>query len=150
MKKILIIIAIAVIIIAGGWVLFFNQGDQSISEKETEISTQSQKEEVVKEKAFLIIDNGEEDLKNFEIEFYQGMTAFDLLKKGTEESDLTLKAKDYPDMGIFIEAIGDKENGEDEKYWMYYVNGEMPMVSADNQEIKAGDKVEFKFEKSSF
>ena len=51
---------------------------------------------------------------------------------------------------IVSEIIGDKENGQDEKYWMYYVNEEMPMVAADKKEIKAEDKVEFRFEKSAF
>jgi len=74
------------------------------------------------------------------------MTAFDLLKKGTEELNLTLKNKTY-DIGIFIEAIGDKENGQDGKYWMYYVNAEMPIIAADKKELNARDKTEFKFEK---
>ena len=33
---------------------------------------------------------------------------------------------------------------------MYYVNGVLPMVAADKKEIKSGDIVEFKFEKSPF
>ena len=45
---------------------------------------------------------------------------------------------------------GIEENGENGKYWLYYVNGEMPMVSADKKELRPGDKVEFKFEKSPF
>jgi len=61
---------------------------------------------------------------------------------------MVLKTKTY-DFGIFIEAIGDKENGEDGKYWMYYVNEEMPMMAVDKKEIGPGDKIEFKFEKST-
>ena len=53
-------------------------------------------------------------------------------------------------MGILIEAIGEKENGKDGKYWLYYVNGEMPQVAADKQILKANEVVEFKFEKSPF
>ncbi len=77
------------------------------------------------------------------------MTAFDLLKNKTEELNIPLKIKTY-DFGILIEAIGNKKNGQDGKYWMYYVNNEMPMVSVDKKEIKPGDKVEFRFEKSPF
>jgi len=77
------------------------------------------------------------------------MIAFDLLKEGAEKLDLSLKTKTY-DMGILMEAIGSKENGEDGKYWMYYVNEEMPLVAVDKKEIKPGDKIEFKFEKSPF
>ena len=38
--------------------------------------------------------------------------------------------------------------GTEARYWMYYVNGEMPMESAGTIEIFDGDIVEFKFEVS--
>jgi len=97
----------------------------------------------------LIIDEGEGLAKEFKAEFKEGMTAFDLLKTQAEKFNIILKTKTY-DIGILIEAIGDKENGRDGKYWLYYVNGELPMISADKKELKVGDKVEFKFEKSPF
>ena len=77
------------------------------------------------------------------------MTAFDLLEQGTNKLGLSLKTKKY-DIGIFIEAIGDKENGQEEKYWLYYHNDQMADIAADKLEIKAGDKIEFKFESSPF
>jgi len=38
--------------------------------------------------------------------------------------------------------------GTEARYWMYYVNGEMPMESAALKVIQDGDMVEFKFETS--
>jgi hypothetical protein len=38
--------------------------------------------------------------------------------------------------------------GSEARYWLYYVNGEMPMESAALKEIHDGDLVEFKFETS--
>jgi hypothetical protein len=38
--------------------------------------------------------------------------------------------------------------GTEARYWMYYVNGEMPMESAALKEIHDGDIVEFRFETS--
>ena len=142
-KFIFIGIGIGIIIISA-WIVFSGKINQPIFQEEIEIPQEEIKQEVI-----LIIDNGEGSPKTFEAEFKEGMTAFDLLKEGTLSLSLTLKTKTY-DVGIFIEAIGDKENGQDEKYWMYYINEEMPMIAADKHEIKAGDKVEFKFEKSSF
>ncbi len=95
----------------------------------------------------LIIDYGDGISQDFDIEFVEGMTAFDLLNDRAEE--LSLETKAY-DIGILIEAVGDKKNGQDGKYWLYYINGEMPMVSVDNLKINPDDKVEFKFEKSPF
>jgi len=142
-KKILIGITVIILIIFG-WIIFLNKGISPIPQREIEVS----QPEVYRE-IYLTIDNGEGFPKIFKSEFKERMTVFDLLKEKTEESDLMLKTKTY-DIGIFIETIGDKENGQDEKYWMYYVNGEMPMVAADKKEIKPGDEIEFKFEKSSF
>ncbi len=97
----------------------------------------------------LIVESGPESQLVFQDEFETGMTVFSLLKEKAEGSGLLLETKFY-DIGVMIEAIGGKENGQEGKYWLYYINGEMPMVSADKQELKPGDKVEFKFEESSF
>ena len=138
-------VGIGMVLIIGGWLIFSNEISQRIFQEEIKIPQENIKREIVS----LVIDDGEGTPKNFEVEFNEVITAFDLLKEGIEKSDLFLKTKTY-DMGILIEAIGNKENGQDGKYWLYYVNGEMPMVSADKEEIKPGDKVEFRFEKSSF
>jgi len=142
MKKINIFLVIGggIIIIVGIWLVFSKEISQSISQKKIEISPENIKQEV-----FLVIDNGKESPLTFEAEFKEGMTAFDLLKEKTEESNIVLKTKSY-DIGLMIEAISDKENGDSGKYWLYYVNGEMPQVAADKKELKIGDNVEFKFE----
>ena len=145
MKKIniFVVIAIGIIIFVSSWIIFFNPFRQPDIGQEEVIS------EGIKKEAILVIDNGEEEPKIFKVEFNEKITAFDLLKKKTEEIGLVLKTKIF-DIGVMIESIGDKENGENGKYWMYYVNGEMPMMAVDKKEIKAGDKIEFKFEKSPF
>jgi hypothetical protein len=142
-KNICIIIGTGIIVIICSWFIFSN-GFWKNNTNKADIVQQTVGEEVV-----LTIDDGGGSPDTFTTEFKEGMTAFDLLKGQAGKSVLTLKTKSY-DTGIFIEAIGAKENGQDGKYWLYYVNGQMPMVSADKQFLKAGDKVEFKFEKSSF
>lgn len=143
MKKIYILIAIGLIVI-GVWIVFSDRIiKENLPEKEAEISQQ----DVVENEVFLVIDYGHGNSSTFNIDFVGGMTAFDLLNDRAEELGLETKAYD---IGIFIEAIGNKENGEDGRYWMYYVNEEMPMVSADNIELKPDDRVEFKFEESQF
>lgn len=144
-KNIFIKILIVIIVIFAGWMIFSNPIDRTVNEEEATDSFDLGKQT---EEAVLIIDNGIQP-RTFTMEFEEGMTAFDLLKNKTEEIGLVLKTKTY-DIGILIEAIGSEENGQDGKYWLYYVNGEMPMVASDKNEIKVGDKVEFKFEKSTF
>ena len=148
-------IALGIIILVGVWLLFFEEFnqpasiDQFVPKKEIEVPQIEAPQKEVKEEIILVIDNGQEDIKTFEAEFRQGMTAFDLLKNKAEELDLILETKIF-DIGILVETIGDKKNGDQEKYWLYYVNDEMPMVAANKKEIEPGDKVEFKFEESKF
>lgn len=103
----------------------------------------------LEEKGAALVSNANQDTQDrvevFEFEANQTTTAFALL----EQSGLDFTFKEY-DMGVFIESINGLKNGADNKYWLYYVNGEMPMVAADKQPVVAGDKIEFKFEKSSF
>ena len=142
-KNIYIIFGVGIIVIIGSWFMLSN-GFWQASVKEANNGPA-----IVGEKVVLAINDGEKEQMILTVDFTKGMTVFDLLKNGTEELGLNLKTKTY-DIGIMVEAIGDKENGQDNKYWLYYVNGEMPMVSADKMILKAGDKVEFKFQKSSF
>lgn len=97
----------------------------------------------------LVIDDGTGNPQSFVLEVTETTTAYDLLKQATEQAGLTLETKEY-DFGISIEAIGDRKGGDDNKYWLYYVNDQPPLVAADKKIIQAGDKVEFKFEKSQF
>lgn len=137
-KYIFILIGIAIIIVASGaWLAFQREAVIIPVEK------------VVKQDVVLVIDNGTDPAQTFQIKFQEQMTAFTALKNKAEETGLNLKTKMY-DIGVFVEAIGDKEGGQDGKYWMYYVNGQAPMVAADKQVLKPGDKVEFKFEKSPY
>lgn len=147
MKKLDIFIGIGIglIIITTVWGILSDKISRFIPDREVKIF-----EEKAERKVILIIDSGEELLsKSIETEFKEGMTAFNLLSDEIEKLNLTLKFKTY-DIGVFIEAIGDKENGEDGKYWLYYINGEMSQLAADKRLLSPGDKVEFKFEKSPF
>ena len=132
------------VILLFGWLFFYEKIEKSIFQEEAEIFQENIKSDVV-----LVIDDGQYLSQLFEVEHKEGMTAFDLLEVGAERLDLILKTRSY-DLGIFIEAIGDRENGQEGKYWLYYVNEEMPMVASDKNEVKPGDKVEFKFEESTF
>jgi len=138
------LIGMGLIIIVTGWLIYSDKISQFIPQGEIGAPQDNIEREVV-----LVIDEGEGSPETFQGVTREGMTAFDLLKEKTQGIGLALKTQTY-DMGVFIEAIGDKENGEDGKYWLYYVNGEMPLLSADKQLLSSGDKVEFKFETSPF
>lgn len=79
-----------------------------------------------------------------------GATALDLLTYVAQKNSIELKTKDYGEMGTLVESIGAVTNGTDNKYWAYYVNGALGQVAADQYQLKAGDVIEFRFEKSNF
>ena len=69
-----------------------------------------------------------------------GKTALELLKEGrdvkTEESSI----------GVFVTGIDDTEN-TNEKFWMFYVDDQLAPLGADQYKTKAGEKIEWRFEK---
>ena len=80
-----------------------------------------------------------------------GDTVYEVLQTLNEDdSELLLVAKEYPGLGILIEGMNGKINGEDDKYWQYFVNDTMPQVGADKLELKDGDVVEWRYEVSQF
>ena len=138
-KRLIILLGIGIILISGLLLL----------SKDLKTNPLNEREENNEGGVSLVINYGNGTTSSFEGKITQGMTAFDLLREKAAGANLTLKTKSY-DMGIFVEAIGDKENGQGGNYWLYYVNNESPNVASDKKEIKAGDKVEFRFEKPSF
>ncbi|MCX6816673.1 MAG: DUF5667 domain-containing protein [Candidatus Beckwithbacteria bacterium] len=62
-----------------------------------------------------------------------------------ENASSGVKVKDY-DWGKLVEEVTTKKNTP-QKAWIYFVNGEAGKVAADKQEVKAGDIVEWRYEK---
>ena len=144
MKK-TIFIAITILILGISISIMLSDKNSNIGQyQESKISQLEDQKQIE-----LIIDNGKGLSLTYIAKFREGMTVFDLLKEKTDELHLNLETKIY-DVGTFIEAIGNKKNGKENKYWLYYVNGEMPMVAVEQNKLNPGDTVEFKFEESSF
>lgn len=70
----------------------------------------------------------------------EGQTALDILKTKAE-----IKTQDS-DYGVYVDEINGAAN-DNGGFWIYYVNGEMGQVGADQYQCKTGDKVEWRFEK---
>ncbi len=61
-----------------------------------------------------------------------------------------LQYKDYGEMGYLVTKINNTENGQGNKYWQYYVNGEQPQISANKYTPQAGEKIEWRYAESAF
>lgn len=98
-------------------------------------------------KVTYIINFGEEtNLIEEDLFFFNDSTVFLLLQDLAQKRNFKIETSYYEGMGILVESIDRIRNGIDDKYWQYWVNNELPMVSADKMELKKDDVVEWKFE----
>lgn len=132
-KKLLYIIPILLIVFG---VVFFKTSNDSSSPTESV-------EQEVPENTELIIDYGNGNSSSYSLNASREETAFSILEKIAKEEKIALNTQQY-DFGIFVKAIGEKESSA-EMAWIYFVNGESGQVAADQYQLKAGDKVEWKY-----
>lgn len=92
----------------------------------------------------LTLDFGNKEIKSFDLVVGSEDTAFSVLKTTAEKENINLEVKQY-DFGVFVKKIGDFESTT-KKSWIYYVNNESGQMAADQQKLKNGDKVEWKYE----
>lgn len=78
-------------------------------------------------------------VQTFTYEGVDGKTALDLLK---EKADAQVQESS---IGSFVTSINGTENTS-EQFWMFYVNGELAPMGADQYQTKNGDQIEWRFE----
>ncbi len=79
------------------------------------------------------------------VELVEAKTAYEALQAAAENRGWQVQVKNY-DFGSLVEAINGQENNS-EKAWIYFINGQSATQAADKQELKAGDVMEWKYEK---
>lgn len=150
-KRILPITILLTILIA---ILFFTTrySLKKEIEESLEIQRKSDQElqEIVEKRVLYIIKKGKDEILQYQIAPVSDSTVFSLLEDLSQKKDFEISYKIYPEMGVFVESIDGLGNGTDGKYWQYWVNGELPMVAANNLQVQEGDVVEWKFETPQF
>ena len=131
------IIIVLLIVLAGIslWLIFSQQEPQK--ETETGETTGS---------VLYIINKGDGNIKQYELEVFQNSTVFSLLEELAEKENLIIESSSYPEMGVFVESIDGLKGGADNKWWQYWVNEVLGEAAADKKEVKTEDVVEWKFE----
>lgn len=98
--------------------------------------------------AVLIIDNTQDTPAVIKGTVTANETLFDLTKQLITANNLKFDYKDYGDMGFLVTQIGDKINGQDSKYWQYWVNNEQVQTAANKYQVKSGDVILWRFAES--
>ena len=70
---------------------------------------------------------------------------YDFMNQLRVERKIDFKEKDYLGMGKFITEINGIKNNNN-KSWIYYVNGEEAQVGVSNYKIKVGDIISWRYE----
>ena len=77
-----------------------------------------------------------------------GATVIDAMNTLASTTDtFTFTGRDYSGLGFFVEAIDGKQ-GADGSGWFLYVNGKSSDTGASQTALKAGDTVEWRYEKN--
>ena len=106
--------------------------------------------QLAQEKVVYVIDKGDGNPKSYQIVLSDNSTVFSLLEELARKESFQVESKIYEGMGVFVESIDGVKNGTENKYWQYWVNGQLPMVAADKKEVENGNKIEWKFAPVSF
>ncbi|MDD3734891.1 MAG: DUF4430 domain-containing protein [Candidatus Pacebacteria bacterium] len=146
-----ILIAVLIILLICGGILWLDSTQEESSGSLQKVETTSPALEFQTNSVNLVINYGEGGIIEFTRQGVgnDGVSVLDLLLEFTQAQGINVVKKDS-DFGVMIESIGDKKNGDDGKYWMFYINGELSPVGVSEAKVKPGDTVEFKFEESSF
>ncbi len=138
-KKILIILVVVLFCLVGFFV-YQNQQKNDANKTDLISGKENSSGQVV-----YIINKGEGQPEEYQIEISQTETAFSLLQKLAELEDFEIGFTNY-DFGVFVESIDGLKNGQNNQYWQYWVNDKLAEVAADKKEVEIGDRVEWKFE----
>jgi len=92
------------------------------------------------------IDFGNGTIDTYEITI-KNNTVYDFLLEAAKKGGYAIKSTYYGLYdSMFIDSIGNVENGQDNKYWIYYINGESGSVGSEKQKVENNDLIEWKFE----
>jgi hypothetical protein len=103
--------------------------------------------EYADETSVVLVINGEGWNLKENVVAYEDDTVFSLLQRSLLRNDITFEYTYYEEFdSLLIDSIFDDVNGDEGKYWQYYVNGDLPIVGADNLRATNGDTIEWRFE----
>lgn len=150
-------LAIIILIVLTAGAVFLIRDSYNSANQEIDLLNQDQViisaqliRDAAKESVLYRINEGNGKIISSFLGISQNSNVFSILEVLSKKEGFKIETKEYKDMGVLVESIDGIKNGTDNKYWQYWVNGELPMVAADKQGVKGGDEVEWKFEITNF
>jgi hypothetical protein len=101
--------------------------------------------QVVSEVKVDLIISADDESTTYSTVAREGFSVLDVLQLVSDENSFALETQESS-FGVYVEGLAGKTGGDNNKYWMYYVNGESATVGVADYIIEEGDSIEFKFE----
>jgi hypothetical protein len=95
-----------------------------------------------------IVNLSIESIGNYKVDWSNGDSAWDIMKKASAKYHFDMTYKIYP-FGIYVMMIGDKKS-EGNYYWSLYYNGSYSMLGASDLKVQANDEISWKYETFSW
>ena len=132
-----LMIVIPIIVIIGAGIFFVNSGI---------ISTESINFDTDIVNVTLKIDYSNDIIDTYNIKM-SNPTVYSVLIKASNDYDFSVGTKYYDQyQSHYIFSINSVVEGENNKFWQYYINGNYGTVGADLQTLKDNDFIEWKFQ----
>lgn len=140
--KVLFFILLALLILSG--CSSRQSSNRTIEQSESDVNTILN--------VVLQFDFGNDKIKEeFIVDATTGESLWPVMKRTLEINNINIKYQDYgSDLGVLIIQIGDKKNGQNRKYWQYFINDKYAQVGASSYILQADDVIEWKFTNDSF
>jgi len=92
--------------------------------------------------ALLVIDN-----HSYSTTVPTGASVYDLMQIIRKEYPFTFSGKEYSGLGFFVEEInGVKNNTQEGRYWIYYINDKKAQAGVSNYIVQSNDIINWKYE----
>lgn len=97
--------------------------------------------------ASVLLDDGQDKIITLPaIKVEPNDTVLSVLQRlDTEREDVAIATQSFTGLGSLVTSINDIKNGGGDKYWQYWINNQYAQVGADQQAVKAGDVIMWKF-----
>jgi hypothetical protein len=94
----------------------------------------------------LIIDFGKNNVDTYTLEL-SNATVYSALIQASNQYGFEVESEYYDNYrSHYINSINNVKEGDDNKFWQYYINGDYGIVGADLQVLKNHDTVEWKYQ----
>jgi len=102
--------------------------------------------DVSKNQVSVMIDYGNQPTKVFhDVEVMEGESLLTAIERYFKDNEIEFVSKEYAGLGVLVEQIGDRKNGDENRYWQYWVNNVMVQIGAQAFYPKPGDIILWKF-----